>query len=161
MSAGQRGWLVYVIALVLAFGTASLGGAVTDLGDWYQNLEQPPWKPPDFAFGPVWTTIFALLAVAGALAWQRATTARQRRRIALAFAANGLLNVGWSFLFFYVKRPDWSVLEVGFLWLSIVIMIIVSRASSRLAGWLLVPYLVWVSFAAVLNYAVVERNAPF
>ena len=154
-------WRVFAVALVLAFATAGTGGALTDLGAWYQALEQPPWKPTDAAFGPVWTTIFTLLAVAGALAWLGARDTAERRRVALVFAANGVLNVLWSGLFFFAKRPDYSLLEVGFLWLSIVIMIIVARKTSRLAGWLLVPYLVWVSFAAVLNYAVVDLNGPF
>ena len=158
---GATPWRVYVVAFIAAFATAALGGAVTDLGDWYRNLDQPPWKPPDLAFGPAWTTIFTLIALAGARAWTQASSSRLRRQILIAFGANAILNVTWSFLFFFRQRPDWALIEVGFLWLSIVLMLIVAGKASRLAGALLVPYLAWVSFAAVLNYAVVARNGPF
>ena len=154
-------WRVYALALLLAFATASLGGAVTDLGEWYRSLDQPDWKPADRWFGPVWTTIFLLIAVSGAMAWRGADSASERRQVLFVYALNGLLNVTWSFLFFFLHRPDWAVLEVGVLWLSIVAMQWVAWRASRLAAVLLAPYLLWVSFAAVLNFAVVQRNAPF
>ncbi|MEM8983302.1 MAG: TspO/MBR family protein [Pseudomonadota bacterium] len=157
----RRPWVVYLLAIVIAFATASVGGSLTDLGDWYQNLTQPDWKPADRWFGPVWTTIFTLIAVAGATAWLAAPSTAGRWRVVAVFAANLLLNVGWSALFFWIKRPDWSLLEVGFLWLSIVVMIAVCWPRSRLASVLLTPYLAWVTFAAVLNYNVVALNGPF
>jgi tryptophan-rich sensory protein len=77
------------------------------------------------------------------------------------FAVNAALNVLWSVLFFRLQRPDWALVEVGFLWLSIVAMMWALQRDSRLAAALLLPYLLWVSFASVLNYAIVVRNAPF
>ncbi|MEM1263862.1 MAG: TspO/MBR family protein [Pseudomonadota bacterium] len=154
-------WVVYAAAVVIAFATAGIGGSLTELGDWYQALRQPDWKPADRWFGPVWTTIFALIAVAGARAWLTAPSAAARWRVTLVFATNLTLNVGWSALFFFIKRPDWSLLEVGFLWLSIVVMIAVCWPLSRLSSVLLTPYLAWVTFASVLNYSVVALNGPF
>jgi tryptophan-rich sensory protein len=78
-----------------------------------------------------------------------------------AFALNGLLNVLWSLLFFRLRRPDWALFEVGLLWLSIVLLIALAGRHARRAGWLLLPYLVWVSFAAALNIAIVRLNGPF
>ena len=78
-----------------------------------------------------------------------------------AFSLNAFLNTLWSLLFFRLKRPDWAVYEVGFLWLSIVLLIVLLARESRTASWLLSPYLAWVSFAAVLNWTIVQLNAPF
>jgi len=152
-------------AVFLAAGAAllvaTLGGLSTDIGPWYQSLKQPPWKPSDMWFGPVWTTIFALTAIAGYLAWTRASTPGGRDSVLAATAFNGALNVGWSLLFFRLRRPDWALYEVAALWLSIVVMMLVFGRHSRLAALLLVPYLAWVSFAAVLNATVVRLNGPF
>lgn len=147
-------------AAAIAVVVAGLGGLATDLGPWYYGLKQPPWKPPDAAFGPVWTTIFALTAWAGLRAWQAAPPERQARLLG-AYLANGVLNVLWSLLFFTWKRPDWALAEVVLLWLSIVALIGINSRLDRLATLLLAPYLLWVSFAAVLNAAVVKLNAPF
>ncbi len=159
--ARRGGWQVFALALLAAFATASIGGSVTDLGDWYQNLVQPDWKPTDKAFGPVWTTIFTLIGVSAALAWRGAANTNERVKIVASYVANGALNVGWSFAFFKLHRPDWSLIEIVPLWLSIVVMMLVAWRSSKLAALLLVPYLAWVSFAGVLNKAVVDLNGPF
>ena len=87
-------------------------------------------------------------------------TAPDGRDIAL-FALNGFLNVTWSALFFRLKRPDWALAEVGLLWLSIVVLIVVIARHSKNASVLLAPYLAWVTFAAVLNLAIVQLNGPF
>jgi translocator protein len=140
---------------------AGLGGAVTDIGPWYRALEQPPWKPPDLWFGPAWTLIFTLTAVALARAWKAAPAGRERHTITAAAALNGVLNIAWSALFFSMRRPDWALIEVVPLWLSIVGLIVVCRRHDRWAPAWLLPYLLWVAFAAALNAAVVQRNAPF
>ena len=154
-------WQPAVIAAGAAIGVAVLGGLMTDLGPWYVNLKQPAWKPPDWAFGPIWTTIFALCATAGVIGWQRATTSAQREWLLMLFAANGFLNVLWSLLFFRLHRPDWSLLEVPVLWLSVLALMLLLSRFARLAAWLLAPYLVWVAIAALLNWQTVQLNGPF
>ncbi len=154
----SRFWPTAPVALVLSFAVAAIGGAFTDLGSWYQSLNQPSWKPPDWAFGPAWTTIFLLCAAAGTLAWVDAKSAAQKRQIGIAFALNAVLNVMWSALFFHFKRPDWSLWQVGILWLSVLSLVIVCGRTSRLAGALLVPYLIWVAFASTINFGVVQLN---
>ncbi len=150
-----------IAAAVLAILVAGTGAALTDIGPWYHSLKTPDWKPPDWAFGPVWTTIFTLIAAAGVAAW-RYTQTRQDRLILLSFfALNAILNISWSFLFFSLQRPDRALVEVAFLWASIVaLMLVVSRWSS-LAAVLLIPYLAWVTTAIVLNYEIVQLNGPF
>jgi tryptophan-rich sensory protein len=140
---------------------AGLGMLGTDLGPWYRALEQPPWQPPDAAFGPAWTLIYVLTAVAAVRVWRRCAADSQRRAWLAALAGNGVLNVLWSWLFFRVRRPDWALAEVLLLWLSIAVLIVLARRLDAIAAWLLVPYLLWVSFAAALNLAVVRLNAPF
>ena len=156
----RRCWKPVLVAAVAAMVVAALGASATDLGPWYQGLRKPDWQPPDWLFGPAWTLIFALTAAAGALAWSRAPR-RARLPLVAAFALNALLNVLWSELFFAFQRPDWALVEVAFLWLSIVLLMVVAGRHARAAAWLLVPYLLWVSFAAFLNYTVVQLNAPF
>ncbi len=140
---------------------AGLGATITQLGPWYYSLKQPPWAPPDIAFGPAWTIIFGLTAWAGLTAWRAASGRAVGETLLGLFALNGFLNLLWSFLFFRLHRPDWSAIEVLLLWASIAGLIVACRRVSMKAAWLLLPYLVWVTFAGILNAEVVRLNAPF
>jgi translocator protein len=140
---------------------AGLGGLATDLGPWYRGLKQPPWQPPDAAFGPAWTSIYVLTAVAAVRVWIRAATQGERAQWLAALAINGALNIFWSWLFFKARRPDWALYEVVLFWLSIVLLIVLARRHDMLAAVLLAPYLLWVAFAAALNCSVMRLNAPF
>jgi tryptophan-rich sensory protein len=148
-------------AALSAMAVAALGALTTELGPWYYRLHKPVWQPPDWLFGPAWTLIFALAALAGVLYWQRIMDRNERLQVVAAFALNAFLNTSWSLLFFRLKRPDWALYEVGLLWLSIALLIVLLARGSRGAAWLLVPYLAWVSFASVLNWKIVQLNAPF
>ena len=149
------------VAVAAALGVAVLGGLATDIGSWYRGLRQPAWKPPDAWFGPAWMTIYACAAAAGVLAWRAGPDRAARERLLAAFALNGFVNVLWSLLFFRLRRPDWALAEVVFLWGSIVVLLVMAARRSRLGGALIVPYLLWVGFAAVLNASVVRLNGPF
>lgn len=160
MTAGR--WLIPgSIAGVSALVIAALGATITRLGPWYHGLRQPEWAPPDIAFGPAWTLIFALCAIAGVTAWRAAADRNTATSIIGLFALNGFLNLLWSFLFFRAQRPDWAAIEVWLLWASIAALMIACWRVSRTAALLLLPYLLWVSFAAVLNEAVSQLNGPF
>ena len=150
-----------LLAFVLSYATAGIGAALTELGPWYFALKHPPWKPPDAAFGVIWSTIFTLCAISAWLAWQAADSAALRRRVAVLFGANALLNVLWSALYFKLQRPDWALFEVVFLWLSILALIMGLWRLSRWASLLLITYWVWVSIATVLNVQTVLLNGPF
>jgi tryptophan-rich sensory protein len=157
----RRDARILSVAFVISFATAGIGGALTDLGPWYQALKQPDWKPPDAAFGVIWSTIFTLGAFSGWLAWRQAPLLRERLVVLAVFLINQCLNVLWSWLFFVQHRPDWSLVELYFLWASIVAMMVVSWRHSRLAAVLLVPYLAWVTTAGFLNQANIQLNGPF
>lgn len=144
-----------------ALAVAAVGGALTDVGPWYQALVKPAFQPPDWAFGPAWTLIFALCALAGAEAWVRAPQRQDRAQVVALFALNAALNVGWSLLFFRLHRPDWALYEVPLLWLSILVLIVVCGRYAPRVRWLLAPYLAWVTFATMVNAAVVRLNGPF
>ncbi len=154
-------WLPFLAAAAVAVVVAVLGSSMTDIGPWYQGLKKPAWQPPDWLFGPAWTLIFACAAVSAALAWRDAPTDEIREWVIALFAANGTLNVLWSILFFQVKRPDWALVEVVFLWLSVLLPFLVFRRYSWRAAALLIPYLAWVAFAALLNWEIVQLNRPF
>jgi tryptophan-rich sensory protein len=149
------------LAFALSLGVASLGASLTEIGPWYLALRQPEWKPPDMAFGPIWTTIFTLCAVSGWLAWYAAVNRSERRAMLTVFACNAVCNVLWSYLYFNLQRPDWAMLEWVALWLSVLAVVIVLGRIAPAAGWMNLPYLVWVSAAGLLNLATVELNGPF
>lgn len=155
-------WIMPVaVALLAAVGVAMIGGTITNLGPWYEGLAKPDWTPARPVFPIVWTVIFALSAVAGVTAWRKAPNAKASEMVIGLFALNGFLNIGWSLLFFRLQRPDWAFYELVLLWLSILALIVYCGRLSKLSGLLLVPYLVWVTLAGILNWQVVQLNAPF
>ncbi len=158
-----RGRTLYpvLVAAGCALGVAALGAAASEIGPWYYGLAKPSWQPPDWLFGPAWTLIYGLAALSGVLAWRAAPTRGKRQLVLVLFAANALLNVLWSELFFKLRRPDWALIEVVPFWLSIAVLIAVLAPISGTAAKVLVPYLAWVAFAAALNLAIVRLNGPF
>lgn len=152
-------YIIVAIAWAVLLGGA--GGALTTIGAWYRNLKKPSWQPPDWLFGPAWTLILGLAAWAAVLAWEGATDDAGKRTIILLYAVNFLCHLLWSPLFFTWRRPDWALFEVVFLWASVLAMCIGLTPFSVLASWLIVPYLAWVSFAAILNLKIVRLNRPF
>ncbi len=138
------------------------GAWLTKLGPWYYGLRKPSWQPPDWLFGPAWTSIFACASAAAMIGWNApSATPAQRTALVVAFVVNGLGNMLWSYLFFYRRRPDLAFVEVLPFWVTIVAMILVLRPLSATAAWLCVPYLLWVGFASFLNWTVVRLNRPF
>ena len=156
-----RRWKPIAVAIVAAVVVATLGGLATDIGSWYQQLRKPSWQPPDWLFGPAWTTIYACVVIAGVRAWRVAAGSVQREWLIVALASNAFVNVLWSLLFFRLQRPDWALLDVGVLWSSVFAVTIIVGRRDRLGGILLLPYLLWVSFASILNLTIVALNAPF
>ena len=150
-----------IVALGATAIVAAIGTIFTDLGPWYQSLREPGWRPADENFGLIWSFIFATAALSAIFAWEDTREERLRWITVGLFAANGAFNNIWSLLFFTVRRPDIALAEVGLLWLSIVLIMMTTARSSWRASLLLLPYLVWVTLAGVLNYDVVRLNGPF
>lgn len=147
-----------VVAVAWGLLVAGIGAGVTDLTPWYRTLKKPSWQPPDWAFGPAWTVILGLASWSLYIAL---STGDQPVLLAALFVINGVLNIVWSPLFFRSQRPDWALMEVPFLWLSILAPMVVLWPISQTASLLLLPYLLWVSFAAFLNLTIVRLNGPF
>jgi tryptophan-rich sensory protein len=150
-----------LIAVAATVALILLGGVTTKVGDWYRNLNKPPWNPPTWLFGPAWTVILACVGWAGLTAWTQASDPAARRVVTALFGVNLVFYLAWSPLFFWLRRPDWALIEVVFLWLSILALVVGLAPISPTASLLLAPYLLWVSFASVLNLSIVRRNAPF
>jgi len=158
----SRAWLFpIVVAGLLATVVAVLGATITEIGPWYHALVQPRWAPPEAAYGVAWTAIFALTALAGVNAWLATPDWREREWLIGLFALNGFLNILWSLLFFRLHRPDWALIEVLALWLSVAALVIVIWRRSMTGAVLLLPYLLWVTFAGYLNMTIVRLNGPF
>jgi tryptophan-rich sensory protein len=152
--------IALVASLVVCLAAADLGAWFTfqSLATWYAELKKPAFQPPGWVFAPVWTALYVAMAVAAWLVW------RQRKRTPalyplLLFAMQLSLNVAWSYTFFYLRRPELALADIILLWLAIAATMSAFWHSSRVAGWLLLPYLLWVSFAAVLNYSIWTLNA--
>jgi tryptophan-rich sensory protein len=161
MSHFLHDWRPTLVAATGVTVLAVAGMLLTRLGPWYYGLRKPAWQPPDWLFGPVWTVIFILEAASAVIGWQSSRTAQAATLLISSYVVNGLLNMLWSYFFFFLRRPDYALYEVGFLWLSIVAMMAVLRDQAGAAWIFLVPYLLWVSFAAFLTSTIVRLNAPF
>lgn len=124
---------------------------------WYRGLEKPEWNPPDKVFGPVWTTLYALMGIALVLV-RRAPSSTAANGAQAAFGLQLALNLAWSFVFFGSRDPRGALVVIGLLWVSIVATIALFWRVRRPAALLLVPYLAWVSFASILNAEIARRN---
>jgi len=142
--------------VLLCFAAAAFGSLFMS-GEWYASLKKPAWNPPGWVFGPVWTALYTMMAVAAWLVWKRGGFAAQRRTLAW-FLVQLALNAAWTPLFFGLRQPGWAFAEIVLLWLAIVATVVAFRPVSRAAAWLLAPYLAWVSFAAVLNFTLWRLN---
>ncbi len=134
---------------------------MTPIGTWYRTLRKPAWQPPDWLFGPAWTVILGLAAWSAVIAWNAAPDAAARTGVIILFATNAVFHALWSPIFFRARRPDWALVEVVFLWASLVALVVGLWPISHQASLLIAPYLLWVSFASWLNYAIVRLNRPF
>jgi tryptophan-rich sensory protein len=145
------------IALALPFLAAAIGGAATQRSrsGWYRRLKKPEWNPPDWLFGPVWTVLYALMGFASWLVWRRGQTAGTRKGevkgALLIYGVHLIFNALWSVLFFGLRRLDWALVELVVLWGLILTTLVRFYRIRPLAGWLLIPYQLWTTFATLLN----------
>lgn len=154
-------WVPILVAGGMAVFLGLFGGLMTPIGSWYYDLRKPSLQPPNWLFGPAWTIILSLAAWSAVLAWNAAPDRAAHSTVIILFATNALFHALWSPLFFRARRPDWALIEVVFLWASLVALVTGLWPISHQASLLIVPYLLWVSFAAWLNLAIVRLNRPF
>jgi tryptophan-rich sensory protein len=154
-----RRWVGLGISLAIAFAIAGIGGAATgpSIETWYAGIPKPWFTPPNWVFGPVWTILFVMMAVAAWRVWE--ARGWQGARVALAlYGIKLVLNALWSVLFFGLHRPDWALVEVLVFAGAIAATLVAFWRIDRFAGWLMAPYLAWAVFAAVLNARIVQIN---
>ncbi|MCX7626115.1 MAG: tryptophan-rich sensory protein [Candidatus Sumerlaeaceae bacterium] len=148
----RNGLSALILFIALTYSAAAIG-ALAVPGPWYASLPKPSWTPPGWVFGPVWSVLYALMAVAGWLVWKQTGWGHTAM---LLFGIQLALNTLWSPLFFGLHRPDWAFIDIVALWLAIVATTIAFWRVSATAGLLFLPYLGWVSFATVLNFAIMR-----
>jgi tryptophan-rich sensory protein len=156
----SRKSIILVLCIGICMSFAYAGSIFTpEQGTWYYTtLVRPSWNPPDWLFPPVWTVLFILMGISLSMIVQ-AGLGRKDVRIAVSvFAIQLMLNLGWSASFFGLRSPYAGFVDIIVLWLFIVASILTFRKISPLSGYLLIPYLLWVSFAAFLNFTILQLN---
>jgi len=150
-------WVSYAVTAAALCVVGGVGARATDIGPWYRNLNKPSWNPPDWAFPVVWTTIYILIIASVGRAWNLAD-ADSRLMVVVLTGINLVFNMLWSVLFFAMKKPLWAMVEVSGLWLSIAAMMVGFYSIDTLSALLLIPYIAWVSVAALLNLSIIRLN---
>lgn len=153
-------WIGLVLFVLVCLGAGGLGAVATtpEIDGWYRTVVKPDWNPPDWLFGPVWTTLFVLMGISAWLVWKPAGLKEASTPLSL-FAVQLILNVAWSWIFFGMHKIGWAVVEIVILWLAILATTVAFFRRSKPAGCLLVPYLGWVTFASVLNFTIWRLNS--
>jgi translocator protein len=155
----KHSWIGLCVFLAVCFAAGAIGGAVTSpkIGNWYAALAKPSWNPPDWVFGPIWTALYCCMAVAGWLVWRQGGLSQALWPLTL-FGVQLVLNVFWSCLFFGLQSPGLAFVELIVLWTAIAATMVMFWQRTMIAGILLLPYLAWVAYAGVLNFALWRLN---
>jgi len=152
-------WPLLLGLIILCNILGALGTLWTsDDSDWYKGINKPSFNPPSWIFGPVWTLLFTLMGIALYLVWTSSDS--QIRTLALIiFAAQFILNILWSYLFFGINNPFWSFIEIVILLIFILLTGIFFYQINKYSGYLILPYLLWVTFATILNFSIWKLNS--
>lgn len=142
----------FLLSLIIPLAVGGISGffTVSAIPGWYQTIQKPSWNPPSWVFGPVWTTLYVLMGIAMYLIWTQPRT-EQRQRALYLNAAQLILNFFWSLIFFNLHAIGWALIEIIILWVVIVQTMFAYDRVYKPAAWLLLPYIVWVTFATILN----------
>jgi tryptophan-rich sensory protein len=153
----KKSWKL-AISILIPFVASAIGSLFTasSVSTWYVGLQKPVFNPPSWVFGPVWTLLYLLMGIALYLVW--AERAKNKKPAFVLFGIQISLNALWSVLFFGLQNPLLAFVEIIFLWVSIVATTALFYRISKPAAYLMIPYILWVSFAAVLNFAIFYLN---
>lgn len=146
--------LLVLAGFVVITFCAPLAGMFSPPGDWYASLNKPSWNPPAWIFGPVWTALYLMMAIAAWLVWKRSGWCGAL----WIYLVQLLLNAAWTPIFFGAREIGWALVAIIALWAAILCTLLAFLRVSRVAGWMLLPYLAWVSFATVLNFTLWRMN---
>jgi tryptophan-rich sensory protein len=153
-------WFKLIIAVVVSEVAGIIGSifTISAIPAWYATLAKPTLNPPSWLFGPVWTTLYLLMGIAAFLVWRKGWDNKGVKTALYLFAVQLILNAAWSIIFFGLHSPAWALVDIIAMWIVIVATIVVFVKISRPSAWLLAPYILWVSFALYLNYAIWRLN---
>ncbi len=152
--------LIACIALCMLVGFAGSVFTPEQGSEWYYSvLNKPSWNPPDWLFAPVWTALFVLMGIALSMVLKEGLDKPAVIAAVIVFGVQLALNFGWSAMFFGLQSPFWGYLEIALLWISIVLTMVLFAAAAKTAAYLLIPYLLWVSFAAYLTFTIWKLNS--
>ncbi|MBX2992933.1 MAG: tryptophan-rich sensory protein [Bacteroidetes bacterium] len=153
-------YLRLIASIVLCQSAGIVAAILTaqSVQTWYPTLLKPSFNPPNWLFGPVWITLYFMMGISLYLVWQRSGTGQNIKTAVLFFVTQLVLNAAWSLIFFGLQSPFWAFVEIVALWVAILITIILFREISRTASYLLVPYILWVTYAAILNFTIWRLN---
>ncbi|MFH2027796.1 MAG: TspO/MBR family protein [Nanoarchaeota archaeon] len=151
----NKNWKL-TISLILPFVASAIGGLFTagSVSNWYVDLVKPSFNPPNWIFGPVWTLLYILMGISLYLVWVK----KFDKNAFTVFGVQLFLNMLWSILFFGLQKPFYAFIEILFLWIFILVTIIYFYRINKKSAYLLIPYILWVSFAAILNFAIFVLN---
>lgn len=153
-----------IVKFIIAIGIPLLTGAISGLftaqsvAGWYATIIKPSFNPPNWVFGTVWTILYIMMGIAFFLVWKSNDYAAIKRTAIIFYFIQLTLNFLWSFIFFYSHQPGWALIDIICLWLMILITMLYFGNINSIAGWLMLPYICWVSFASALNYAIWKLN---
>jgi translocator protein len=156
----MKKYVSLLFSLLVCFGAAALGSVATtpQIATWYAGLHKPFFNPPNWIFGPVWTLLFAMMAIAAWLVWEKGLGRKEGQSALIVFLEQLAVNVLWSFLFFAWHSLWGAFAGIIVLWILILLTILQFKKIDKTAAWLLVPYILWVSFASLVNLAVAWLN---
>ena len=147
-------WIVFIISLIVVSLVAYIGSLFTVIGPWYESIK-PTIAPPNWVFPIVWTVLFYLIAVSLYYSWTE-TDKKHKKKVVVYYGINFILNILWSYLFFKMQNTRFAMFEILILWVSILFLIAFNFRHSRKAAYFLIPYLLWVTFAIILNYFAIK-----
>ena len=150
--------LIVSIIIPVAIGATAGFFTATGVDSWYQTINKPSWNPPSWIFAPVWTILYIMMGIALFLVWKSNNNEALKKRAMILFFVQLVLNFFWSFIFFDQQQPGWALVEIIAMWVAILLTIFAFAKVNKIAAWLLVPYISWVSFASILNYTIWQLN---
>lgn len=153
--------IIYIASILLCLLIGYISGIKTkdSINEWYSFLIKPSFNPPNWIFGPIWTFLYILMGISIGKILSHTEKSTIKTAVIILFISQLALNGWWSILFFGNKRPDWAFYEIIGLWMFILAYIIVAYRISKISSIIMIPYILWVSFAAILNYSIWQLNS--
>lgn len=149
-----------IISVALPIGIGAIAGSFTStsVNGWFTTLIKPSFNPPNWLFAPVWTALYIMMGIACFLVWKSKVDEKVKNKALGFYLVQLLFNFLWSLIFFYAQQPGWALVDIIIMWIMILLTILQFGKISSTAAWLMVPYISWVSFATILNYAIWKLN---